>query len=267
MAGLAPKMEPEWSNRPGPASERFLNVLLMAGYKAGKSCAAVGTTPGPVYVINCDQPGSLEPVKKIYPNAIFAQNLVHSRAKMEDALVLARSLAKEGKIKTVVLDTLSGFAGHLEEECAAQTMNDKGEPDGRRYWPVYTKYLISMVGRLSKIPCHLVVCSHWIDTGGSDEMAGGVSKTGPGIVPLLGRAARARIGGEFTDVLFLDKVKNVPGVPEGRAFLTGIEGVWGPGCRSIAKDMIMPADFREFMKAAEFPGANKLRTMNGGLRK
>lgn len=264
MAGLAPKMEPEWSDRSsGPSRERFLNVLLLGGYKVGKTTCAVGTLPGPVYVINSDQPGSTQPVKEHHPNAKFAQNLVHSRAKMEDALVLARSLAKEGKIKSIVWDTLSGFAGHLEEECAAQTMNDKGEPDGRRYWPVYTKYLINTVGRLSKIDAHLVVCSHWIDTGGSDEMAGGVAKTGPGIVPLLGRAARARIGGEFADVVFFDKVKNVPGVPDGRAFLTGIEGVWGPGCRSIAKDMIMPADFREFMKAAGF----KTSSTNGGMRK
>lgn len=96
-------------------------------------------------------------------------------------------------------------------------------------------------------------------------MAGGVAKTGPGIVPLLGRAARARIGGEFTDVIFLDKVKNNPKVPEGRAFLTGIEGVWGPGCRSVKDDMIMPADFREFMKLAGFKGSSNGKV--GGIKR
>ena len=172
----------------------------------------------------------------MHPNCKYAQNLVHSTEKMENALVLARSLVKAGEVKTIVWDTMSNFAKKLEEEMAARTNNDNGEPDGRRYWPMYTKYLFNTIGRLSKLDAHLIVCSHWIDVGTTDQERekinqGALAKVGPGLVPLLGRTARASMGGEFADVIFMTK-RRVGEKKGERIFQTSMEGVWGVGCRS-----------------------------------
>lgn len=254
---IAPKMEPIWSDSPAAlAKETFLRVLLLGAPRVGKTVAAVGTSPGPVYVINSDQPDSTDPVKRVHPNCKYAQNLVHSTEKMENALVLARSLVKAGEVKTIVWDTMSNFAKKLEEEMAARTNNDRGEPDGRRYWPMYTKYLFNTIGRLSKIDAHLIVCSHWIDVGTTDQERekineGALAKVGPGLVPLLGRTARASMGGEFQDVIFMTK-RRVGEKKGERVFQTSMEGVWGVGCRSTDLAEV-PPDFTEFLKTIRRP--------------
>jgi hypothetical protein len=250
---IAPKMEPIWSDSPAEsAKEVFLRVLLLGGPKIGKSCAAVGTSPGPVYVINSDQPDGTNPVKRVHPNCKFASNLVHSTEKMENALVLARSLVKDGKVKTIVWDTMSNFAKKLEQEMADRTNNSEGVPDGRKFWPMYTKYLHNTIGRLSKLDAHLIVCSHWIDVGTTDQERekineGALAKVGPGLVPMLGRTARATIGGDFSDVIFMTKRK--VGEKRGeRIFQTSMDGVWGVGCRSTDLEEV-PPDFTEFLKS------------------
>jgi hypothetical protein len=243
---IAPRMEPLWSDE-SQDQPKYLRVLLLGSPKIGKSVAAVGTAPGPVYCINCDQKDSLSPVTRIHPGVKFATNHVHSMEKMEDAIQLARTLVKDNKVKTIVWDTMSGFASHLEDECAEKTNNNEGVPDGRRYWPMYTKYLLNSVGRLMKLNAHLIVTSHWIDVGTTDQERdkirdGAKAKIGPGIVPLLGRTARAKMGGEFADVIFMDKVKGE------RMFITSLDGVWGPGCRNVDGNEIVPADFNRFLK-------------------
>lgn len=240
---IPPKLVPQWSDDKTLPEKRFMRVLLLGAPKQGKTVAAVGTSPGPVYVINSDQKDSLDPVSRIYPNAKYAKNLIHTQNQMEDAIVLARKLVNDGEIKTIVWDTISGFAHFLEDEFEDKTRNEKGESDGRRFWRSYTKYILNVVGRLSKLDAHLVVCSHYIDINGQNDVEG-IPKTGPGIVPLLAGQLRARIGAYFPDILFMEKVKG------SRAFVTGIDGVWGPGCRSINDNKVLPADFKEFMKAA-----------------
>lgn len=247
---LAPSMTPEWSD--GKIEKpRYLGVLLLGPPLVGKTTSAVGTAPGPVYVINSDGRDSLTAVKRRHPNVKFASNNVYTRKDMEGAIVVARDLVKKDEIKTIVWDTLSSFAEGLEYECAKLTENEKGEPDGRRYWPVYTKYLLQTVSRLRKIDAHIIVCSHFIDTS-SDQEEGDKKKTGDGIVPLLGRKARLTIGKEFADIIFMDR-----DLSKNRVFRTGVAGKWGPGGRNTDGDLTMPPDFAEFMKVAGFKASSQ----------
>jgi hypothetical protein len=249
MTGLVAKMVPlSADDLEGP---KYLRLLVLGFNKVGKSTQVISTSPKPVYVINCDQPDALEPVRRF--DRSFSHNFIDSSQKMADAIEVARQLVKDGKVSTVVWDTLSGFSPNLELEAFASTLTSEGKEDGRRAWPVYRKFLRGFIGRLFKLKCHVVVVSHYLDVGGSsddDKDAGKkVAKTGPGIVPMLGGASRAEVGGMFQDVVFMEKRLTGPGVEE-RFFVTGIDGVFGPGCRSMPGNMDLPADVSEFLKRA-----------------
>ena len=227
----------------------FLRMMVLGFSKAGKSTQVVSTAPGPVYVINSDQKEALVPVTRFCSD--FLHNHVISSQAMNEAIELARQLVKEGKVQTVVWDTISGFSPYLEAEAFASTLTKDGKEDGRKAWPVYRKIIRSTLSRLFKLKAHVIVISHYLDVGGApDEESKGVAKTGQGIVPMLGGASRAEVGGMFQDVVFMEKQLTGPGKEE-RFFVTGIDGVYGPGCRSVNGNRVMPADVGVFLKAME----------------
>lgn len=216
------KSGPVWSDDPTPRKRR-LRLLVMGPPKIGKSVTVLGTCPQPAYCINADQDSALDHVTAIYPKARFAQERkpVHTIDQMEHGLYVAKKMAQAGEIKTIVLDTLSGFSAHLLKEC--EEMN----PDGRKYYPAYTNYIINLCSRVCNMPAHVIVTSHYIDA--TAEESAEVGKVGPGVVPLLAtKAARMRVGAEFDDVIFMENRKG-----HGRVFMTDIEGMWGPGGRNI----------------------------------
>jgi hypothetical protein len=230
---------PVWSDDPTPRKRR-LRLLVLGPPKIGKSVTVLGTCPQPAYTVNCDQDSALDHVTTIYPKARFAQEKlpVHTMDQMERGLHNAKRLVKEGIIKTVVLDTLSGFSAHLLKEC------EELNPDGRKYYPAYTNYIINLCSRICAIPAHVIVTSHYIDA--TAEESAEVGKVGPGVVPLLAtKGARMRVGAEFDDVVFMENRKG-----HGRVFMTDIEGMWGPGGRNIhgAKVNGIKANIRTLMR-------------------
>jgi hypothetical protein len=92
------------------------------------------------------------------------------------------------------------------------------------------------------LQCHVVVITHYIETGG-EATAEQTSKTGEGIVPLLAGKARALVAAKFADVVWMEMRKGE------RIFVTGPEGRWGPGCRNIDGTKILPADIGQLLKA------------------
>ena len=61
---------------------------------------------------------------------------------------------------------------------------------------------------------------------------------------------RAEVGAMFDDVIFMEKQITGPG-QEQRFFITGLDGVFGPGCRSLSGNQTLPADISHFLKLAE----------------
>jgi hypothetical protein len=241
------------------ALELFLRVLILGPPKGGKSVAAICTSPRGVLVINGDEKNALHGAIKLWkrrdggrgaiPGDEFDVINVRSWDGMERALEQARMGVKKSRYRTVVLDLLNGYASRLEAEVSKKTENEQGEPDGRRYWPEFRKRLKNMLTRLFALECHVVVTSHYDEDDGQ-AIEGQAAKHGPGIVPLIGGKARREIGGMFQDVVFLEKRGKK------RVFLTDIEGVWGPGCRSLAgsSEKVLPARIDALIEAFGIKG-------------
>lgn len=219
----------------------YLRLLVMAAPKAGKTTTTLMTCEKPAYVINCDDESSLIPAARktkdfVYDN-VMGPNALQA---FEGALKEAREGVKAGRYKTVVWDTMTSHALRAEQIYLDSTDTGKG-PDGRRAWPMYEKHLRAAVERLFTLKAHVVILAHYIDVGGSETDAQ-LAKSGPGIVPLLGGKARATIPSLVSDIVFLEKTK------EGRVFRCSIDGVFGPGCRSLSGVDTLPADVMGFWK-------------------
>jgi hypothetical protein len=253
IMALTPKMEPVWSTGKNEPPE-FAHVLITGAPKIGKTCVAVGTMPAPVYVINSDQSTSLGPVNRVHTGTKYAANFVHGGSAMEDALLTARNLVREGKVKTIVWDTMSGWCPQALDECVKKNLTSNGNENGLKYWPAFRKCIENTVSRLLKIPAHVVVCSHYENTGG-EPIEGALPKEGPGICPNIPGSAKYTIGKFFDDVIHMEKDRAVSKTSSERVFRLSIQGVWGPGSRNAPADVTtIPADFREWMKLCGFKG-------------
>jgi AAA domain len=224
--------------------DAHLKMLLMGPPKLGKTTHAIETSPGPVRVLLCENDSALRGARRKTLNFDFER--VTDWNSMTKFVVDAKRDAKAGLIKTVVVDPLTTFADKLLAECVYATRTHDGNEDGRKAHPEFTKRIVHLVDLLLTIPAHVIVIAHHMETGGDNE----AKKLGDGLVPLMpNTASRTKVGAMFYDVVWMDIAK--PGWPEynGRTFITGPDGAWGPGCRSLAKNDKLPADVGEFIKA------------------
>lgn len=220
----------------------YLRLLVMGPAKVGKSAMCVATAPGPVAILLCEADSALRGPKRHSPNKKhFGFWRVRDWDTMQKAVVEVSVEVKEGRIKTVVVDPLSEFATNLEAQCLKATNNDRGEPDGRRAYPEYNNRLRHLFDQLFRLKAHLIVITHYIETGGT-LIGDQLEKTGQGIVPLLAGKARALVAAKFNDVVWMEIRKGE------RVFVTGPEGAWGPGCRSIEGTQVVPADIGKLIK-------------------
>lgn len=233
------------------AREAYLRLFLMGAPKVGKTRTVVCTSEPGVLLINCDDRGAIRPAVEHWTRKDgslgatvgdeFDVELVHNLLDMERAIGTAKAGVKAGKYRTIVIDPITTYAGNIEQELADWSNTGKG-PDGRRFWPEYAKRLQNTVSRLFRLKAHVIVTAHYLETGG-EVIEGQAAKVGPGIAPLLGGKARSIIPAMFQDVVFMEK--NGPK----RVFTTSIEGVWGPGCRSMGDDVKqVPANVLILMK-------------------
>jgi hypothetical protein len=225
----------------------------MGSPKVGKSCSVIATCPGPVYVINCDDKGALQGVARRTKN--FEWDLVRGWNQMQVARKAAKEGVAAGKYKTVVLDTLSAFAAVLEEECLEASNTSGKGPDGRRAYPEYERRLRHVIEQFLSLPCNFIAISHYLEVGG-EIGENGTPKTGDGIVPLLAGKARATIPMMFHDIIFMDILKGR------RVFVTGPQGAWGPGCRSLDTSLVIDADIGTLMKEIHSANNTKSKSNN-----
>lgn len=245
---------------PIPASELehdpYLRLLWMGIPKTGSSTHAISTSPPPVRVLLCESDSALRGAKRETDQFDFERIRPDGEGHIWDTMmkhiIAAKRDAKEGKIKTVVVDPLSFFAHKLLIEVENATKTKEGNIDGRKAHPEFTKRIIHAVDLMMTIPAHLVVVTHHMDVGGDDNAD--KPKTGPGIVPLMpNMATRTAIASMFYDIVWFDVVP--PATPgkqpvehfNNRIFVTGPGGAWGTGCRSRKGNAVMPAHVGQFI--------------------
>jgi AAA domain len=247
---------------PIPASaledELHLRLLILSWPKKGATTHAVSTSPSPVRVLLCEATDSaLKGAKRETSNFDFDR--IRGWDTMTKAIVEAKKDAREGKIKTVVVDPLNFFADVLMAECTQATLTKDNHEDGRRAHPEFTKRIKHVINLLQTIPAHLVVINHYMEVGG-DEGNDSKPKNGPGIVPLMpNMASRTAVAAMFHDIVWFDTAgKDQPNY-NNRIFVTSADGVWGPGCRSLTKYPIVPAHVGQLIKtiAAQKNGAGR----------
>jgi hypothetical protein len=234
------------------ASEMYLRLFVMGAPKVGKTRTCVTTCERGVLLINCDDKGAIRPAAQnwkrrdgelgVVAGDEFDVEHVYDLNDMERAISVARKGVKQGRYRTVVVDPITTYADNIQVQLADATTKDpeKG-PDGRRFWPEYTKRLQNTCARLFRLEAHVIVTAHYLDVG-TETIEGQAPKSGPGIAPLLQGKARALIPAMFQDVVFFEKKG------KDRVFVTGIDGVWGPGCRSISGNRVLPGDIKGLMK-------------------
>jgi hypothetical protein len=234
---------------PLPASQLerdpFVRILLMGPAKTGKTTSVVATSPGPVRVLLCEDQSALRGAKRLTSNFDFEP--IGGWNSMQSAMAEARKDAEAGKINTVVIDPLSDFADRVLREAFANNLTNANKEDGRKAYPECTKRLKHLTEQIFMMPAHVIVICHYMELGA--DGGEGLEKTGKGIVPLLPGQARAVIAAKFADVVWFD-ARIVNGKME-RVFVTGPEGAWGPGCRSLRGAHVLPADVGELIKLFE----------------
>lgn len=212
----------------------YLRLLVLGAAKVGKSTTVLKSCEKPAYVINCDDAMSLKPASRFTKDFHYDMVTAEGPAifqQIENAIAEARKGVKEGRYKTIVLDTLSFLARRVENVCLDSTVSERAPekgPDGRRAYPLYKRRLIGVIERLFTCKAHVIVLSHWVESN-DVLIEGQLAKKGEGIVPMLTGQARAEVGGLFQDIVFLEKRKD----GSGRDFITNVNGVTGPGCRSL----------------------------------
>lgn len=240
--------------------DSFLRMLLMGVPKGGKTTHAIATAPGPVRVLLCENDSALRGAKR--EGASFDFERVKGWDTMSKFVVEAKRDAKEGKIKTVVVDPLNVFADALLEECLASTKSKEGNEDGRKAHPEFTRRIKHIIALMQTIPAHLVVISHYMEVGGGDD--NDKPKSGRGICPLMpNMASRTAVAAMFYDVVWFDQASKDQAGHNGRIFVTGPDGAWGVGCRSLSKNEILPAHIGKFIERMKEVSKAESKPMNG----
>ena len=211
---------------------RILRMLLGGPVKSGKTCAAVMTSPQPVFVFNTDGKGALDPVQAL--GGKFTAGDASSLTAFENEMRWFR--AHQNKFQTVVFDNITRFAKLVEKDFKKQYK------DGRQMWPAYSAALMNVFQELIDLPHHLVVIGHIVPgengvPGGFDHMLG------------LSGSAKTEIGAIIQDWVWL-QVELDPTQPDGvrRDFLLAPQGNWTKAVRSIQHTKKMKANVTRFIK-------------------
>jgi hypothetical protein len=240
--------------------EPYDRVLVLGDPHIGKSTSVVASAAqafGMGYVINCGKKtGLLDAGRR---SSRFKWDLIRDEVGMEDALKEARKGCKDGTYKWVAIDDFNLYGSWLEEALEDQTRNAKGEADGRRFWREYKKRLVNILVRCFDFKGHVYVICHYIETGGG-LIDGQTEKTGHGIVPLFGGAARKEIPALFANTVFMAPASKGPG----RSFYINQIGVYGPSCLDIDGTREIDADVgllhKEFEKTGKAAGKHEQRS-------
>lgn len=217
----------------GNAHGGKIKVLLMGVPKGGKSCAAVLTSPSPVFVVNAD-PGGLAPPASLGAKFDAEDCFDWSTLQKTVNQLKKDTLGSKPRYRTVVVDTLTLLSQHLESEIKRQGMTG---------WDIYRELKDRMLGALSTIiglPVHIILTAHALETSGDTGSMG--------VLPAMSGQAKVFVPALCQDWLWLEVTPAKDKGEVKREFLLEAQGNWKHGCRSIQHGGRMDADFTAFIK-------------------
>lgn len=205
-------------------AEAYARVLLIGAMKVGKTTAILETAPGPIAVLNCDGvAATLFPAKR---GAKFEELQVRNNAGWQKGVDAAIKAAKDGKVKTIVLDTVTLLADSLHREFNRT----------KQGFEIYAALETSLKDGLSKLldaPAHVFVVAH-MDPKGED------GSSNAGILPLIkGKATAVWVPSKISDWILFE---NDPMNKEPRRFLVGPQKYWNHSGRRITRSVEIKAD-------------------------
>ena len=194
---------------------------------------SLGRAFGLGYIIQCGTKTSMGPLQRV--SRKFEWDLIRDEPQMETAIKEARKGVKENHFKWVLLDDFNFYTTTLLEDLAFESRNQKGEPDGRKYWTEWYKRTLNTIRRLMDIQVHFVMTCH-------PESFMGKMKD--------------EIPGQFTDVIVFDHNNK-----HERVFLLNSETTPGRACRSYDTKLEIEADCGKlwslFQESAKAPKVKK----------
>lgn len=207
------------SDQDTAAENAFARVLVLGPAKAGKTTCLASTAPRP-FVINCDGQSATKGPKELGASFIVAD--ATTRASWRKSCQLAVKLANDGKIGTIIVDTLTLLADNLLDEIAVTL-------DGYDRWNELAAQLCKGLKGLMTAPAHLFVVCHM--TPDHDAAAG--------ILPAIPGNSKIKIPGMLDDWILLDVE---PGrKPHERVWLLGPQKTWNHSGRNIRRSVAIEA--------------------------
>ena len=257
------------SSRDLATRPKFYTLLVLGPKRIGKSTMCISTAPkGKTLVVVFEADDSLTGAEKRTKKNGFdvirvsppkSDSSSGAWNAMLSALREIRQAVEAGSYTTLVFDSISVFGGMLEREiCSAPIYHTGGDVTKpliiqSAYGDIARKsdHLFAQIAILSRW-AHVIVTMHY--TTSEKELDGQTSKYGEGFVPLWPGQFREKIGLHLTNIVWMDNrgpddvakgrvdKEAVEEPYNGRVFVTGDRGGWGPGCRMWAGNYVVPAD-------------------------
>src|SRR5688572_8736466 len=132
-------------------AEAFARILIVGAMKVGKTTAVAETAPGPILIGNCD--GTAATVFPASRGAKFLEMPIKNRASWRKFVDTAVKLANDGKIRTIMVDTITLLADSIAGECESTLT-------GFDIWSELEKQLKAGLRRLLDAPAHVFLLAH-----------------------------------------------------------------------------------------------------------
>lgn len=236
------------------ASDAWGRILLASVPKGGKTVSCGCTAPPPVLIINCDRKGAavsaVNQCKKYGRDPekdLFIVD-VSSADEWLEAAHGAYNAARDGHVRTVVVDTITLLVDRLVREIVHEGEKDleKGEGGTQALWGRVAKIGGMGLDELLTIDAHLIVTAHLM-----------LNDAAPGVLPAVQGSLKRWVPGVISDWIRLDvtvdktveKKKDADGKSKTkietkilREFLIGAQRDWLHGSRNAKRTAIIDAD-------------------------
>lgn len=200
----------------------FARVLLTGPQKAGKTTAILTTAPGPICVLNCDGEGAPMAAKRHGAKDLLICD-VSSVALWERGVAGAVKLANEGKVKSIVVDTITLLINDVLSREFSRRYS------GFDIWRETLNSFLQGFDKLKAAPAHLFLPAHHDLSDGQVAVDGKLKGMIPGLVH---------------DIVHLDfNPKRDPA----RAFHVGPSASGLSGSRNCDENKVIPANVRELL--------------------